>query len=1009
MRKVLLLGLMWFLCSAIAFAQDRVVTGTVISTEDNLGVPGATVIVKGTTNGTATDLDGKFSLSVPQSGGVLVASFVGFLSQEITIGNQSDFTIMLEPDAKLLSEVVVTGYGTQSKREVTGAVSQIKGELIENLPLQSFDRAMQGRAAGVQVSSANGLPGGAVNIRIRGVGSVNAGNEPLYIVDGVQLNSRNDADFTQSNPLAFLNPNDIESMEILKDAASASIYGAQAANGVVIITTKKGKSGKAQFTFNVYAGTTEPLKYLDVTDGTEVYQLRKEAYTNAGNGLPEANALNSMGELPSNWQSLTRDELDQIAADFDFYDWQREALITGQIRNYELSMSGGDDRTTYFLSGSYNQQEATVSPVNFQRGTFAVKLATQANSKLRFETNLNLSTFSQNTPFATDGAFLGNPAFSAATVLPQNPIYNEDGSFNESISGILNQNVIAVNSYNSGQQRTNQFVGNIAANYKILDNLTFRSLFGLDYRLVQGEDYTDPRTPDGRGVQGRGSIQSNWNVNFITTQTLSYNKTFNSVHNVSGIYGIEFRQETNQGISGSATGFPTFQFRTVQSAAIPEDITSFWTGFKRLGTFLQVNYDYNKKYLVTLTGRYDGSSRFGADNLYGFFPSIRAGWYLKEEDFLKSSSTISELKLRVSYGITGNDQIGNFDSRGLYQGVGTYNGSGGIRPVGLANPELSWEKNRTFNIGLDYGLFGNRVSGAIDVFNRESTDLLFPQPILWTNGFGSVTRNVGSLENRGVEFEISTVNVNTPSGFRWNTDFNITYIENELTSLYDGLTELPSDPAIRVGESLGSYFSYEYAGVNPATGRPMWYDIDGNLKYQVQAADRKILGNSLPSWYGGMNNTFSYKGLELTVFFQYEYGRLIPDGQVGFMRENASRLTLNALQQTYDARWTEPGQITYQPRVYSGGTEPRSSGMNTGGASLFNADYIRLKQVSLAYNLQPALLSKIGLTRARIYATGVNLWTYADGYPGYDPEFLGSATGIIPQTRNITLGLQVGF
>ncbi|SDC52019.1 TonB-linked outer membrane protein, SusC/RagA family [Algoriphagus faecimaris] len=1008
MRKVLLLGLMLILGSAVAFAQSRVVTGTVISSEDNLPIPGATVLVKGTTIGTATDLDGRFSISVPSGSDVLVVSFVGSTSKEISIGNRSELDVILDPDTKLLGEVVITGYSVQTKREVTGAVSQVRGDVIENLPMQSFDRALQGRAAGVQVASANGIPGGAVNIRIRGVGSVNAGNEPLYIVDGVQLNSRDDAGFTQSNPLAFLNPNDIESMEILKDAATAAIYGAQAANGVVIITTKKGKAGKAQFTFNAYGGTTEPLKTLDVTNATEVYQLRKEAYINAGINIPQARGLNDLGVLPSNWQSLSVEELDQIGADLPFYDWQREALITGKIQNYELSASGGDEKTTFFISGSYNSQEATVSPVNFERGTFAVKLGHKATNRLNIETNLNLSTFGQNTPFATSGAFLGNPAFSAATVLPHNPIYNEDGSFNENIRGILNQNVIAVNTYNSGIQRTNQVVGNIAATYQLADNLIFRSLFGVDYRLVQAEDYTDPRTPDGRGVNGRGQVQSNWNVNFITTQTLNYNKTINSVHNISGVYGVEYRSETNQGISGSGTGFPTFQFRTVQSAAIPENITSFWTGFKRFGTFLQANYDYNKKYLLTLTGRYDGSSRFGADNLYGFFPSVRAGWYLKEEGFLKESTTISELKLRASWGVTGNDQIGNFDSRGLYIGTGTYNGGGGIRPSGLANEQLSWEKNETINIGVDFGLFDNRVSGALDVFNRNSKDLLFPQPILWTNGFGSVTRNVGSLVNRGIEFEIRTVNVNT-NNFRWDTDFNITRIENEITSLYDGLEELPSNPAIRVGESLGSYFSYEYAGVNPATGRPMWYDIDGNLKYQVQAGDRKILGNSLPSWYGGMNNTFSYKGLELTVFFQYEYGRLVPDGQVGFMRENASRLTLNALKQTYDARWTEPGQMTYQPRVYSGGTEVRASGMNTGGASLFNADYIRLKQVSLSYNLSPSLLSKIGLTRAKVYAQGVNLWTYAPDYPGYDPEFLGAATGIIPQTRNYTVGIQVGF
>ncbi|GMQ29336.1 SusC/RagA family TonB-linked outer membrane protein [Algoriphagus confluentis] len=369
MRKVLLLGLMLFLVSAAAFAQSRVITGTVTSTEDGMGVPGATVLVKGTTIGTATDIDGKYSISVPAGSNVLVFTFVGLTTQEVNIGNRTTIDVALESDVTALGEVIVTGYGTQPKREVTGAVSSVKGEAIQNLPLQSFDRALQGRAAGVQVRSSSGLPGGAVNIRIRGVGSINAGNEPLFIVDGVQLNNQSNASFTQSNPLAFLNPNDIESMEILKDAASAAIYGSQAANGVVIITTKKGKQGKARFEFNAFAGETQPLKYLDVLGGAEWFEMRRDAYINSGNTLPEANTLNNMGRLPSNWQQLSREELNQIGLDLPTYDWQREVMGPGRLQNYELSVSGGDDKTTFFLSGSYNYQESSFKPVDFERGT----------------------------------------------------------------------------------------------------------------------------------------------------------------------------------------------------------------------------------------------------------------------------------------------------------------------------------------------------------------------------------------------------------------------------------------------------------------------------------------------------------------------------------------------------------------------------------------------------------------------------------------------------------------
>jgi TonB-linked SusC/RagA family outer membrane protein len=1014
MRKILLLGLTLFLVNAMAFAQGRVITGTVTSTEDGMGVPGATVLVKGTTIGTATDIDGKYSINIPAGSNVLVFTFVGLTSQEVNIGNRSTINVALESDVTALSEVIVTGYGTQPKREVTGAVSSVKGDAIQNLPLQSFDRALQGRASGVQVRSSNGLPGGAVNIRIRGVGSINAGNEPLFIVDGVQLNNQSNASFTQSNPLAFLNPNDIESMEILKDAASAAIYGSQAANGVVIITTKKGKQGKAKFEFNAFSGETQPMKFLDILSGPEWYGMRRDAFINSGVANPEANALSNMGRLPSNWTTLTRPALDALGLALPTYDWQREVMGAGKLNNYEMSVSGGDDKTTFFLSGSYNYQQASFRPVDFERGTVRVALTHQATKRLSIETNINLSTFQQNVPFAVEGSFLGNPAFSASAVLPHNAIYNEDGTYNTAIAGVLGQNVVLVNAYNSGLQRTNTAVGNLITNYKIAKNLTFRSLFGLDYRLLQGDNYRDPRTPDGAGVIGRSSVQSDWRTRFITTQTLNWNKTFNGVHNVSALAGVEYLSETREGISGAGIGFPTFQFRTIQSAATPESITGFWTGYRRASAFSSVNYDFKKKYLVTVTARYDGSSRFGTENRYGLFPSIRLGWSLVEEEFLKNSSTISEMKFRASYGLTGNDQIGNFDARGLYGGGGNYSGSAGIVPSSLANLGLSWETNNTLNLGIDYGFFENRITGSIDAFDRRTKDLLLSQPILWTNGFSGISNNVGELQNRGLEFELSTVNVDK-GGFRWNTSFNITKIDNQILSLYSGLQFLPANPGIAVGQPVGrsgegSVFSVEYAGVNPATGRPMWYDINRNITYLPLAADRRYQGSSLGTVFGGLNNTFTYKGLEFTTFFTYEYGGIGGDGQYGFLRENGTRLTLNALREVNDRSWKTPGQITDIPRnlTTNGGNETRGASRNSGTAALLKYDFIRLSQLTLAYSFKPSLVNRIGLTRARIYAQGVNLWTYTD-YPGYDPEFTGGGTGQVPLTKSYTLGVQIGF
>ncbi|MBW3468700.1 SusC/RagA family TonB-linked outer membrane protein [Arthrospiribacter ruber] len=1023
MRKILLLGLAFLMAASTAFAQERVVTGTVTSAEDGLPIPGASVVVKGTTIGTATDLDGQFSLNVPQGSNTLVFSFVGMEMQELNVGNRSQLNVVLQPDTRSLEEVIVTGYGTQPKREVTGAVSSVKGELIENLPMQSFDRALQGRASGVQVRSANGLPGGAVNIRIRGVGSITAGNEPLFIVDGVQLNNQGNASFTQDNPLAFLNPNDIESMEILKDAASAAIYGSQAANGVVIITTKKGKQGKARFEFNAFAGETQPMKFLDVLGGDEWYAMRRDGLTNAGIANPQANALNAMGVRPSNWESLSAAELDAIGLGLPTYDWQREVMGRGRLQTYELNVSGGDDRTTFFVSGSYNYQESSFRPVDFERGTFRTSLQHKANDRLTLETNINMSTITQNAPFSIDGSFLGNPAFSASTVLPHNAIFNEDGSYNTTIRGVLNQNIVLVNDFNSGTVTTNAVVGNGVATYKIADNITYRGLVGIDYRLITENRFRDPRTPDGAGVRGRATAANDWRTRFITTHTVNWNKTFNNVHNLAVLGGFEYVSETREGLNGEAIGFPTFQFRYIDSGATPEFVGGFWTGYRRQGVFANANYNYKEKYLFTATARYDGSSRFGANTQYGIFPSVRAGWNIAMEDFLKDSEIITDLKLRASWGRAGNDQIGNFAARGLYGAptAGNYAGNAGIRPTSLANLDLGWETNQTINLGIDYGFFNNRVTGSIELFDQRTKDLLLNQPILWTNGFSDIANNVGELMNRGVEFEVNTVNFDR-NGFSWRTSFNFTYIRNEVVSLYDDLDFLPANPGIAVGQPVGnppfpgvqapgSHFVAEYVGVNPATGRPMWLDANGNRTYLPVAADRVYFGSNLAPYYGGFNNTFRYKGFELTAFFTYEYGAIVSDGQYNFLRESGTRLALNALRDVVDRQWTAPGDMTDIPRHVgnaNGGNEVRSQGRNFGSAALLRADFIRLAQLQVGYSFNPNTIRNLGLSRARVYAQGMNLWTYSD-YPGYDPEFAGGGLGQIPIVKSYQIGVQLGF
>ncbi len=1020
MKRLLLVGSMVLLFAVgKAWAQDRTVSGRITAAEDGTALPGVNVVLKGTSTGTASDSDGRYSLSVPASGGTLVFTFIGLQTQEVAIGERSLIDITMAADATQLSEVVVVGYNAIPKRELTGAVSSVKGDAIRNLPVQSFDKALQGQAAGVQILAANGVPGGAVSVNIRGIGSITAGNDPLFIVDGVQLNNRNDGGARVSNnPLAFLNPNDIESIDVLKDAANAAIYGAQAANGVVIITTKKGKSGqKTRFDINYYKGIVEPMPTLRMLTTQEVFQIRKEARLTVNPALTEDQVrglvLTDFG-FPN---TLTEQDIAALPT----YDWQGAAFKTGVIDNLEFSMSGGNDATTFYTSFAYNKQDASLINIDFERLGGKVNLNHKINKKVSVDLGLNLSTISQRGPY---GDARGTTAFGAAQyasplILPFNPIYDpETGGFyglpasGKVIVGDLSHNVIATANYIKSLGRTNQFVGNFALNYKITNDLLFRAFGGLDYRHLYSEFYGDPRLNDYFNINGTQTTGNNTNRNLSTNYTLSYSKSLASVHNVYGLVGFEYRDEVNEGSSFTGRSFPTPDFTTPNAAAVPFAVGGFWTGFKRAGYFGNFKYDYDKRYLFSLTMRYDGSSRFGADNRYGFFPSVSAAWNAFEENFLKSSNTISELRLRASWGTTGNDQIGNFAARSLYGLGGVYGGVQGITPSQMGNTDLRWERNVTTNIGVDYGVFNNRITGSVEVFRRLSKDLLLNQSLPQISGFNSITKNIGEVKNEGLEFELRTVNLDV-NGFKWTTNFNITFLRNEVVSLFDGLEVLPGNLGIRVGYPLGTNVNNPYAGVNPANGRPMHYDINGNLTYLRVAADIVPMGHqNFSDKFGGFTNNFTYKGFELTAFFQYDYGRTV-DNRQHLRMADLGGVPRNSNYVFYEKRWVEPGQITSVPRPALNRTESaaRISSYQTTARFYEDASFIRLKQLTLGYNLPQSMLSRVKMSNARIYAQAVNLITWTK-WTGYDPEFQDTGNGvegIIPQTRNYTFGIQVGF
>ncbi|TMI65963.1 MAG: TonB-dependent receptor [Bacteroidetes bacterium] len=1001
MRKIYLLLVGIVLFSQPLFAQ-KTVTGKVT---DEKGDPLANVSiqVKGTNTGTTSKPDGTYSLLVPATGKVLVFTFVDMEPVEVVVGNQTSINTSMITVTKALQEVVVTGYQTVRKKDVASAISKISAAEIDNLPIPNLAQAMQGRAAGVAVSAATGIPGGNISVIIRGVGSINAGTTPLYVVDGIQINTGAGSINTQNNPLNFLNPDDIESIEILKDAAAASIYGARAANGVILVTTKRGKTGKPKITLNTYWGKASPLKIDPVLNTQQWYTIRREALINSGS-TPQAatDATLAVLGLPA---GSTQGKVDSLPT----YEWQDAAFGQGTIFNAEASVSGGGQNVTYRVSASYSGQTAIIKPVDFERGAIMSNLNFKVNDKVSIENTLSISTFSQMAPYSVGNTGFGNPAYSAGQILTINPIYNPDGSYygmpgsGQSIAGALSHNIVAVADLVKYFTRTNQFIGSAAVNYKPIPDLTIRSFIGIDYRLTQDHRYQDPRVSDGFAVGGRLSEQVDWNSNFITTTTANYTKRIKEDHNINALVGIEYRRDQNQWFQADAQGFPTYLLEYLSSASTAVGVSGQWTASATFSQFAKAGYTFRNKYVFNYTIRRDGSSRFGENNKYGLFQSAQVAWNVDQEDFIRKIRAFSTFKLRYSFGQAGNDQIGNTLYAQLYGATRLYGGGSGLFPSQLGNPDLTWETREENNIGLDLGFFKNRISLTVDAYKKVNKDLLLARSLYATTGFTTIQQNLGSLENKGLEILLTGTPLD--GKFKWTTSFNIAFQSNKLLELYDGLQALPGDASIRVGYPIGSFFTSEWAGVNPATGRGMWYDKNGNLTYNPGDADRKIVGDIYPSHFGGWNNSFSYKGFTLEAFFQYEYGRIRQDQQFQQMMRNGGT-TGNFILYGYLTRWQKPGDVVATPRPANNMTDYNSAAWSTGTRYLYKTDYIRLKQITIGYDLPPNLLKRFKLDGVKFYVQGLNLWTQTE-WPGYDPEFTGANVGIIPQSKNITVGLQV--
>ncbi|MBC5993637.1 SusC/RagA family TonB-linked outer membrane protein [Pontibacter cellulosilyticus] len=989
MKKILLLCFVLMLALLHqSIAQDRPVTGKVVDAQSDQGLPGVTVVVKGTSTGITTDAFGNFSITVPETNPVLVVSYIGYTRQEVPVGAQSNITVRLQQDNQQLSEVVVLGYSEQTKQKLISSVSVVESQQLETVPLADVNQIIQGRAPGVLSTVGSGQPGAAANIRIRGTGSIDAGRGPLYVIDGVIIES---GDFTRNTPtadlLSTISPSDIESISILKDAAATALYGSRAANGVVLISTKRGKAGKTQFTLRTQYGQTIPNHGdFDVLNSQQLTEYDREGLRNLG--LSEATVL-------------------RLRPDRDVdTDWIDAAFRNGTTQSYDLSAAGGNENLRFFFSGGYFNQEGILIGSEFSRYSTRFNLDNNPSSRFSWGANLNISYTDQLS--ASPGNQFNSPLLGSYTMLPWDRI--SDPVTGELLVGrefesFTQDNFVRSTGLNPTVTNTLRGIGNARGRFEIIPNqLSYKLVLGVDYTGIDEDDFTDPTTPDGFDSQGRKTNIFSRNITLTAQNLLNYAKTFGEAHNFTALVGYEAQRFERDGFDVSGTGFASGRLTNLGTAATAESIGGTATDYYFLSYLSQINYDYQNKYFFTGSFRRDGSSRFGANNRWANFGAVGLSWIVTNESFLSGTDFLSNLKLRLSYGITGNADIGNFASRGLYSFTAAYNGLPASLPSQLENADLTWEKNRTFNAGLDFGLF-ERVNASVDYYIRSSDDLLLQVPISSTSGFTTFIQNVGEVENKGLEIVISSQNLT--GGFAWTTDFNIAGNRNKVKKLTGGQDIPNGTQVIREGEPIRSFYLRDYEGVDPQTGRPLWKDGEGGVTGSYNAAPRMIVGNAEPDFYGGLNNTFKWKGIELSAFIYFIEGNDIYNQTSQILDSDGLRYGFNQSDVVLD-HWRQPGDISMRPFPIAGSGNNNAHGTST--RYLEDGSYIRLRNVVLSYNLPKPFISKAGLSSVRVYLQGQNLVTITD-YTGFDPELAENGTEFFryPNGRIATFGVDFGF
>lgn len=1005
----------FLLDTANAQQVNSTLEGIVLDAHDGSPLSGASIQIRGVTNSTSTQQDGRFRLVAGQHFPyTLVVSYVGYKTQTLE-ATGSPITVRLSPDATDLDEIVVTGYGTQQRRHIVGAIASVNAQDLKEIPAAGINQLLQGKVAGVEVGANSGVPGGGVTFRIRGNNSINASVEPLYVVDGVFISSDDPistglGNQRQSNPIADLNPADIESVQILKDANATAIYGSLGANGVVLITTKRGKQNtKGTISFNSYYGWSDAVNRFRVTSGAETAQLFNESVYNT--------ALDA-GRDPS---TVTLPFPD--AASFPTYNRIDDLFRTAKNENYEVSTQGGGQNSNYYVSFGYLNQESIVKPSGFERYSGRINYDNRVTEKLKVGTSVNLSRTYRNVS-SNDNNPRGviNSAIFPRSFLP---VYNEDGSFARHGS-FDNHNALIENLDNNAVGwRT---IGNVYAEYTILPELKLRSSWSLDYNHVGENNYANTLIINGLSVNGSATARESKTQVLLNEQVLTYIKRFgaNDDHYVNALVGNTLQTALDQVTTATGQGFATNDLKDISVAATTTG-SSGRAKAKLVSFFGKASYTYKDRYTFDASLRGDASSKFGVNNRWGYFPSAGFNWRAGQESFVQSLNFLSDAAFRASIGLSGNQNgIGSYAAQGVWSSGSNYLELPGTSPSRLANPDLTWETTRQVNIGADFSFINNRLNVSADYYDKYTYDLLLNVPVPYRSGFASYLQNFGAVSNKGLEFAVNSINFDGED-FHWSTDFNISFNRNSIETLASDITQGASGrntSILREGYPVNSFYLYRQLQVDPQTGNAVYEDVNGDGI--ITSADRQIVGDALPNFTGGITNTFTYKGVDFGFFFYFQEGNRILNMHDFFLVHGGNQNNIGFIPRQLE-RWQQPGDVTDIPRLttFRGDPTENGSATNNYGGNVANlssryledGSFIRLRNITLGYTLPRHVVERIGVSRLRAYVQATNLLTFTN-YGGLDPEVSSQSNNqntagydwaTVPQPRTFQLGFNLTF